>query len=140
MILGDSHTHGKGTVQTVKDLGPKNFGSIKVTTARFYRIDGRSTQIKGVDADVRLPSLLESLDIGEDKLDGALPFTKILKTRYAKCWNLGTYVEPDVEIWSEDTVIALVTLVYAVLVVFLNTMFILSVWPEFFNMYFDEST
>jgi carboxyl-terminal processing protease len=93
VILGDSHTHGKGTVQTVKDLGPKTYGSIKVTTARFYRIDGRSTQIKGVDADVRLPSVLESLDIGEDKLDGALPFTKILKTRYAKCWNMDTYAE-----------------------------------------------
>ena len=101
VILGDSHTHGKGTVQTVKDLGPKNFGSIKVTTARFYRIDGRSTQIKGVDADVRLPSLLESLDIGEDKQDGALPFTKILKTRYAKCWNLGTYVEELAKLSSE---------------------------------------
>ena len=93
LILGDSHTHGKGTVQTVKDLGPKIYGSIKVTTARFYRIDGRSTQIKGVDADLRLPSVLESLDIGEDKLDGALPFTKILKTRYAKCWNMDTYAE-----------------------------------------------
>lgn len=93
VVLGDSHTHGKGTVQTVMPLGPKEYGSLKVTTQRFYRVDGKSTQVRGVIPDIRIPSLLDSLDIGEDKLDGALPFTKILGTGYAKCWNMDSYVE-----------------------------------------------
>ena len=68
VVLGDVRTHGKGTVQTVMGLGPERYGSCKITTARFYRIDGRSTQVEGVAADVHLPSLLDALDIGEDKL------------------------------------------------------------------------
>ena len=45
IVIGDSRTHGKGTVQTVMGMGPEKYGSIKVTTARFYRINGRSTQV-----------------------------------------------------------------------------------------------
>ena len=92
VILGDRRTHGKGTVQSVMGMGPEKYGSIKVTTARFYRITGRSTQVEGVEADIRLPSLLDSLDIGEDKLPNALPFSRILPADYDMSWNLGTYV------------------------------------------------
>ena len=92
VVLGDRRTHGKGTVQTVLGMGPEKYGSMKITTARFYRINGRSTQIEGVAADIPLPSLLDSLDIGEDKLPNALPFTRILPADYAKCWNLDAYV------------------------------------------------
>ena len=92
IVLGDVRTHGKGTVQTVFGMGPEKYGSMKITTARFYRIDGRSTQVKGVEADIRLPSLLDSLDIGEDKLTYALPFTRIRRVGYTKCWNLDSYV------------------------------------------------
>ena len=92
VVIGDSRTHGKGTVQSVLGMGPDKYGSTKITTARFYRINGRSTQIEGVAADIRLPSLLDSLDIGEDKLPNALPFTRILPADYAPSWNLGTYV------------------------------------------------
>ena len=92
IVLGDVRTHGKGTVQTVLGMGPEKYGSMKITTARFYRIDGRSTQVKGVEADIRLPSLLDSLDIGEDKLTYALPFTRIRKADYAKCWDLDKYI------------------------------------------------
>ena len=77
VILGDARTHGKGTVQTVMGMGPERYGSMKITTARFYRIDGRSTQVAGVSADIHLASLLDSLDIGEDKLTYALPFSRI---------------------------------------------------------------
>ncbi len=93
VVLGDVRTHGKGTVQSVMPMGPEKFGSMKITTARFYRVDGRSTQLKGIESDIRLPSLLDSLDIGEDKLDNALPFTRIAKAPYAKCWNLDTYLD-----------------------------------------------
>ncbi len=92
IVIGDSKTHGKGTVQTVMPMGPDKYGSVKITTARFYRINGMSTQVKGVAADIVLPSLLDSLDIGEDKLPNALPFTKILKADYSKCWDLDKYV------------------------------------------------
>lgn len=92
VVLGDRRTHGKGTVQTVLGMGPEKYGSMKITTARFYRINGRSTQVEGVAADIPLPSLLDSLDIGEDKLPNALPFSRILPADYAKCWNLDTYV------------------------------------------------
>ena len=93
VVVGDSRTHGKGTVQSVMGMGPDKYGSTKITTARFYRITGRSTQVEGVAADIRLPSLLDSLDIGEDKLPNALPFTRILPADYESSWNLGSYVD-----------------------------------------------
>ncbi|MBO7722055.1 MAG: carboxy terminal-processing peptidase [Kiritimatiellae bacterium] len=92
IILGDVRTHGKGTVQTVLGLGPEKYGSMKITTARFYRIDGRSTQLDGVSADIHLPSLLDSLDVGEDKLTYALPFSRINPADYRLSWNLNKYV------------------------------------------------
>ena len=93
VVLGDSRTHGKGTVQTVMGMGPEKYGSMKITTARFYRIDGRSTQVEGVEADVHLPSLLDSLDIGEDKLTYALPFSRILPADYRLSWDMHKYVK-----------------------------------------------
>ena len=92
VVVGDCRTHGKGTVQTVMGLGPDKYGSCKITTARFYRIDGRSTQVMGVESDIHLPSLLDSLDIGEDKLTYALPFSKIDKASYGLSWNMHEYV------------------------------------------------
>lgn len=98
VVVGDSRTHGKGTVQSVmgigpNGMGPEKYGATKITTARFYRINGRSTQTEGVEPDIRLPSLLDSLDIGEDKLPNALPFSRILPADYEASWNLGSYVE-----------------------------------------------
>ncbi len=92
IVIGDQRTHGKGTVQTVMGLGPDKYGSCKVTTARFYRIDGRSTQLEGVTSDIHLPSLLDALDIGEDKLTYALPFSRINPANYRLCWNMHKYV------------------------------------------------
>lgn len=92
IVLGDGHTHGKGTVQTVMGLGPQEYGSVKITTARFYRVNGRSTQVEGVAADLRLPSLLDALDIGEDKLTYALPMSEIAPAEYTRCWNLHRYL------------------------------------------------
>ena len=92
VVIGDVRTHGKGTVQTVSGLGPEKYGSCKITTARFYRVDGRSTQLEGVAADIHLPSLLDSLDIGEDKLTYALPFTRIRPAEYSLAWNMNKYV------------------------------------------------
>ncbi len=82
ILIGDSQTHGKGTVQTVTPLGSEKFGSMKVTTASFYRINGASTQRKGVSSDIVIPSTLDGLDIGEDKLPGALAWTQIEAALY----------------------------------------------------------
>ncbi len=100
VVLGDSRTHGKGTVQTVLGLGPEKYGSTKITTARFYRINGRSTQVEGVEADIHLSSLLDSLDIGEDKLTYALPFSRINPAEYSLCWNMYRHV-PELRALSD---------------------------------------
>ncbi len=92
IVVGDVRSHGKGTVQSVLPMGLDKYGSMKLTTARFYRVDGRSTQVKGIESDIHLPSLLDALNIGEDKLDNALPFTQINKAAYTKCWNLDEYI------------------------------------------------
>jgi len=92
IIVGDTSTHGKGTVQTVMPMGGEKFGSMKITTARFYRINGSSTQEKGVNSDIRLPSTLDGLDTGEDSLPNALPWSRIEPSRYRQVWDLQKYV------------------------------------------------
>lgn len=92
LVVGDHSTHGKGTVQeVVARLGPEKYGSVKVTTSRFYRVNGSSTQVKGVEADINLPSFLEELDIGEDKLPNALPWTRVQSVPHPQVWNLNAY-------------------------------------------------
>ena len=103
IIVGDCRSHGKGTVQTVMGMGPEKYGSMKITTARFYRINGRSTQVKGVESDIHLPSLIDSLDIGEDKLTYALPFTRIRKLEYPQAWDMPKYL-PELKARSEKRV------------------------------------
>ena len=97
ILVGDHRSHGKGTVQTVMELGgnPETpNGSVKVTTARFYRINGSSTQEKGVESDICLPSSLdERTDIGENNLPNALPWSMIEPLQYEKIWNMPDYVQ-----------------------------------------------
>lgn len=83
IIIGDEHTHGKGTVQTLMSLGDKK-GSLKLTTAGFYRINGGSTQLRGVEPDIVLPSLLDVMEVGEKELDYALPWDTIRPALYRK--------------------------------------------------------
>ncbi len=102
IVLGDSKTHGKGTVQSVMPIGKENsgYGSTKITTMRFYRVNGRSTQVKGVASDIILPSLVDSLDVGEDKLPHALPFSRIRGPNFRQAWNLPDYI-PELKKLSE---------------------------------------
>ena len=81
IIVGDTQTHGKGTVQTLMPLGNRK-GSLKMTTAGFYRINGGSTQLKGVTPDIIIPSYLDVMDIGEDSLDHALPWDTVRPAMY----------------------------------------------------------
>ena len=85
VIIGDTSTFGKGTVQQPMDIGKmlplfaaKNrAGSLKVTTQKFYRPSGSSTQMDGVAADLVVPTLADALDIGENFLDHPLPHDRI---------------------------------------------------------------
>jgi carboxyl-terminal processing protease len=79
IIVGDSRTHGKGTVQSIVPLKTRRGkrGSLKVTTASFFRINGSSTQVKGVAADIVVSSPLDSLSLGEDAIEYALPWSRI---------------------------------------------------------------
>jgi carboxyl-terminal processing protease len=90
ILLGDAHTHGKGLVQTIYDLqsflaflGAKfPAGAIKFTNAKFYRINGSSTQIKGVSPDIIFPSFTDNMEIGEAHLDYALPWDAIESVKH----------------------------------------------------------
>jgi carboxyl-terminal processing protease len=85
IIVGDESTHGKGTVQSLLDLGsqlfripdPPNLGALKITMQQFYRPKGDSTQKRGVLADVALPSLTSEMDVGEGDLDYAIEFDRV---------------------------------------------------------------
>jgi carboxyl-terminal processing protease len=93
VVVGDRRSHGKGTVQTVMPVGPEKYGSMKITTARFYRVNGSSTQVKGIESDIVLPSWLDGIgEIGEDKLPGALPWTETQPVDYAIQWNMAMLI------------------------------------------------
>ncbi len=88
IIVGDRQTHGKGTVQTLIPLKGKRQGSLKITTAGFYRINGGSTQLKGVTPDIIIPSYLDVMDLGEDSLEHALPWDSVRKAMYRTATGL----------------------------------------------------
>ncbi len=76
VIVGGDHTFGKGSVQSLSDL-PFNLGGMKVTMAMFFIPSGVSTQQQGVKADVVLPSIFSTDEIGEKNLDYSLPPQKV---------------------------------------------------------------
>jgi len=91
LIVGDTSTFGKGTVQTVVDLGaqiggenPPKLGALKLTIQQFYRVNGDSTQGRGVVSDVVLPSLTEVLASREKEQENALPFDKVKPVEHDK--------------------------------------------------------
>jgi carboxyl-terminal processing protease len=90
IVVGDQATHGKGTVQSLLDLGqqllnipnPPNLGALKITMQQFYRPSGESTQKRGVVADVALPSLTTHMDVGESDLDYPIEFDRVEASRF----------------------------------------------------------
>ena len=92
LIVGDRATHGKGTVQSLLDLGQQLFripnaprlGALKITMQQFYRPNGDSTQNRGVLVDVELPSLTTQLDIGEADLDYPVAFDQVGPLEFGK--------------------------------------------------------
>ena len=102
IIVGDSKTHGKGTVQSWQPLDERTpgLGSIKVTTHSFYRVAGGSTQMKGVVPDIAIPSVLDVLEVGEEYLAHAIPWTVISMARYQQVGDLSPWV-PELKRNSE---------------------------------------
>jgi carboxyl-terminal processing protease len=95
VIIGSTSTYGKGTVQRSIGLDPENFlspnselGSLKLTLQKFYRINGGSTQLKGVVPDVIIPDKYEYLEFREKNNTNALPWDEISKASYKK-WEDG---------------------------------------------------
>ena len=90
IIVGTKSTYGKGTVQRFFDLDMglrgyeefKPLGEVKITTQKFYRINGGSTQLKGVTPDIILPDQYHYLEIGESEEDYAMEWTEIAPVGY----------------------------------------------------------
>ncbi len=105
LIVGDSSTHGKGTVQSVQPLrealvrmgirGLTNDpGALKLTIKKFYRASGASTQLRGVVPDIILPSIWsESKEIGEAALENPLPWDTIRSAKFDKVNMVEPYVQ-----------------------------------------------
>lgn len=97
LVVGDT-SFGKGTVQQSKplarvyDFNSDELGSIHYTIAKFYRINGGSTQLKGVSPDIFLPTTIDTEDSGECNEDNALPWDKINAVSYAGYLNIDAYV------------------------------------------------
>lgn len=79
-IIVGARSFGKGTVQELQPLGE---GKLKITSAKFYRVSGESTQNLGVVPDLQYPQLYKIEDTGESSLDGALPWDRTIKTNYS---------------------------------------------------------
>jgi len=88
LVLGSKHSFGKGTVQNLLDLnrfGNKkigDLGAMKFTSQKFYRVNGGSTQLKGVESDLVLPDRFLYVDTGERDNDNAMQWDKIAKAKY----------------------------------------------------------
>jgi len=97
IIVGE-HTFGKGTVQQhrglgrVYDLYENPLGSIQYTIAKFYRINGGSTQHRGVLPDIEFPTAVNPEEWGESKEENALPWDKIDKAQYTELNDVNTDV------------------------------------------------
>ena len=94
LVVGDTTTHGKGTVQNAYDLDRAfanrgvslegGMGSLKLTIAKFYRINGQSTQVRGVTPDITFRSFADCMETREETLPYVLPWDEINATKYDK--------------------------------------------------------
>ena len=101
VIMGSASTYGKGTVQSVINLDDalpaelnvlKPFGALKLTIQKFYRVNGGSTQFKGVVPDIILPDAYSDLQEGEKEQDYALKWDEIAPARY-RPWDASPNIE-----------------------------------------------
>ena len=113
LLVGDSSTHGKGTVQSLLQLGPilrqagilptDDAGALKITIRKFYRASGASTQLKGVIPDIVLPSVNNYIEVGEASLDNAMEWDTIQPASYEKLNRVQPYL-PDLKKRSDQRI------------------------------------
>lgn len=102
LVIGEQ-TFGKGTVQNLVDLNrylaasDESFGQMKVTLAKFYRINGSSTQKRGVAPDIELPSAFEADEFGEGSQSNALPWDQIQSAKYRETDMLSASLVTDLQ-------------------------------------------
>jgi carboxyl-terminal processing protease len=99
IIIGSKQSYGKGPVQNMIDLNQwlrksdmGDMGALKLTTQKFYRVNGGSTQLEGVKSDVVMPDRYSYIDIGERDYDNPLPYDKITPADY-EVWD--GYIDYD---------------------------------------------
>jgi len=101
IIVGDESTFGKGTVQTMLEIGKfipflgsdqADAGALKLTIQKFYRIAGGSTQLKGVLSDIHIPSPYDRPDFGESDLKDPMPYDEVDPADYDK-WDKPLYIK-----------------------------------------------
>ncbi len=110
VIMGESSTHGKGTVQTVYSLDrqlsqnelfkDQRGGSVKFTIQKFYRVNGGSTQAKGVVPDLRVPSFTDYMELGEAALPHVLAWDSIEPLETSRDADVAPWI-PDLKARSE---------------------------------------
>lgn len=99
IIIGSNQTFGKGTVQNILSLDQllgyqgdqptQELGGLKLTIQKYYRINGGSTQLKGVNSDIEIPGKLKYLNVGEREFPQAMPWDRIEPVKY--------------EVWKDNT-------------------------------------
>lgn len=91
------NTYGKGTVQQHRGIArPFDFydeplGSVQYTMAKFYRINGGSTQLRGVQPDLEYPSIIDAEEFGESSQENALPWDQITPAKYQTTHSIRGY-------------------------------------------------
>lgn len=113
IVVGDTTTHGKGTVQSLVNLNqlvfnverpPNMFGALKITMQQFYRPNGDSTQKRGVESDLVLPSISDKMDVGESDLDFPVAFDKIPPANYSSYGMISSNMREKLGQTSADRV------------------------------------
>ncbi len=114
IVIGSTSTYGKGTVQRTIPLNPErenqlfgnenkdDLGSIKLTLQKFYRVNGGSTQLKGVTPDIVLPDRFESLKFREKDNTLSLPWDEIAKVDYT-AWSSTVTDNPSAYLKNSET-------------------------------------
>ena len=103
IIIGGRQTFGKGTVQSFVDLNSflrqnnyGDLGAVKITIQKFYRVNGGSTQLKGVESDIVVPDKYKYIDVGERDMPNAMPWDKIEAAKFIP-WTNNANFEKAIE-------------------------------------------
>lgn len=118
IVLGSKQTFGKGTVQNIVDLNRMiaggtygDLGALKITTDKFYRINGQSTQLEGVKSDVVFPDRYAYVEMGERDQDNPLAWDRITPASfkpYSKMTNYEYAVERSKLRLKENPIVSLI--------------------------------